>query len=246
MKVVSVRSTTTCFAALLDHVEELLLELWRRVEVDLARRGRSRRRRRRACSVLMSKFMCSLPVSRGCLPVTAHSPSDPSPEPTGALVAGTALVDARDHLEALHALLDELGVRVVGRLDEELLVGLDAVVVVLRGLRGLRDWRKIRGSSSTSSIRSARTACCRIALLCTSALAVCARASACALTESRSRCRGSPGGTGCRWGEGLAERGLGGLVRGDVRALLSVADLLRGRGPRACGARRRPSGRMVR
>ena len=36
MNVVDVRSTITCFAALADHLEQLLLELGRRVEVDLA------------------------------------------------------------------------------------------------------------------------------------------------------------------------------------------------------------------
>ena len=49
------------FAPLRDHLEELLLELGRRVEVDLACERDRRRRVSESCSVLMSKFMMSPP-----------------------------------------------------------------------------------------------------------------------------------------------------------------------------------------
>ena len=63
MNVVSVKSTITCLPPWPIDLEQLLLELGRRVEVDLAGErddiGSSE-----SCSVLMSKFMAHRPSSR--------------------------------------------------------------------------------------------------------------------------------------------------------------------------------------
>src|SRR5687768_5063833 len=92
----------------------------------------------------MSKFMSPLLVSR-LRTLTALLPVRAAARTTGGVVAGPALVDAGDDLEALDALLDQLRVRVVRGLLEELLVGLDSGRIILRGLGRLRELEEEKG-----------------------------------------------------------------------------------------------------